>query len=311
MGRRLVSTKDMSREDWLELRKHSIGGSDAGAIMGMNDWRSPLEVYADKLGLIPEKETNESMRLGNDLEDYVARRFVEATGKKVRKANFMYMHDKYDFITANVDREVVGENAGLECKTMSQLSKYDVENGEIPAQYYCQCQHYMEVMGYDHMYIGFLVYSKGFFWHKVDRNQDFIDQMIALELEFWHEFVEKQVPPDPDGSESSMDTLMAMYPKDNGTEVWLDNDHEVMRYQELTRTIKRLKNQKDEMKAAICSELGNSSTGSSDRFIVTWKTQCKTGVDNKLLQAKYPDIYDECKTVTESRVMRVKERKEK
>ncbi len=311
MGRRLVSTKDMSREDWLELRKHSIGGSDAGAIMGMNDWRSPLEVYADKLGLIPEKETNESMRLGNDLEEYVAQRFMEATGKKVRRANFMYMHDKYDFITTNVDREVVGENAGLECKTMSPFSKYDVENGEIPAQYYCQCQHYMEVMGYDHMYIAFLVYGKGFYWHKVDRNQDFIDQMIALELEFWHEFVEKQVPPDPDGSESSMDTLMAMYPKDNGTEVWLDNDHEVMRYQELTRTIKRLKNQKDEMKAAICSELGNSSTGSSDRFIVTWKTQCKTGVDNKLLQAKYPDIYDECKTVTESRVMRVKERKEK
>ena len=308
MGRRLVSTKNMSREDWLELRRHSIGGSDAGAIMGMNDWRSPLEVYAEKLGLIPEKETNESMRLGNDLEEYVAQRFTEATGKKVRRTNFMYMHDKYDFITANVDREVVGENAGLECKTMSPFSKYDVENGEIPAQYYCQCQHYMEVMGYDHMYIAFLVYGKGFYWHKVERNQDFILQMIALELEFWHEFIEKQVPPDPDDSESSMNTLAKMYPKDNGIEVWMGNDFEILRYQELSQTIKKLEKDRDAVKALICAELGENAYGTTDRFSVSWKTQTRTTVDTKYLKENFPEAYEESLKVSESRVLRVKEK---
>lgn len=133
MARKLVNTKEISHDEWLTLRKKSIGGSDAGAIMGMNPWSSPITLYAEKAGLSKDRETTEAMRLGTDLEDYVARRWMEETGKKVRADNFMYMHDEHDFLTANVDRDVVGENAGLECKTMTSFAKYDLEDGEIPA----------------------------------------------------------------------------------------------------------------------------------------------------------------------------------
>ena len=71
MARKLINTKEISHEQWLILRKKSIGGSDAGALMDMNPYQSPVSLYADKKGLSKDKETNEAMRLGNDLEDYV------------------------------------------------------------------------------------------------------------------------------------------------------------------------------------------------------------------------------------------------
>ena len=311
MTRKMVSTKNMSREDWLALRKQSIGGSDSGAVYGMNDWKSPLEVYAEKKGMIQDKETNEAMRLGSDLEEYVAQRFAEATGKKVRRTNFMYQHDDYDFITANIDREVVGENAGLECKTMSPFSKYNVAEGEIPAQYYCQCQHYMAVMGYEYMYIAILVYGRGFYWHKIDRNNDFIADLIHDEIDFWQNNVMAGVPPEADGSESALNTLYEMYPYDNGAETYIDREEDIRRYREVSQLIKKLEGDRDELKASICSQLKECSAGSSENFMVTWKSQKKTSVDSKLLQAEYPEVYDKVKKTTEFRVMRVKELKKK
>ena len=83
----LAKTLDMPREQWLELRRQGIGGSDAAAIVGLDRYRSPFDVYADKLGLKKEQPDNEAMRQGRDLEEYVASRFCEQTGKKVRRRN--------------------------------------------------------------------------------------------------------------------------------------------------------------------------------------------------------------------------------
>ena len=207
MARKLANTKAMPYEEWLELRRHSIGGSEAGALLGLNPYASSLTLYLDKKGLSKPKETNEAMRIGTDLEEYVAKRFVEQTGKKVRKDNFMYMHDEYDFITANVDREIVGENAGLECKTMSAFNDYDLEGGEVPAYYFSQCQHYMAVKGYERMYLAILVFQKGIFINTIERNEEFIKGMIKEEVRFWTENIEKNQMPAPDGSEASTDAL--------------------------------------------------------------------------------------------------------
>lgn len=313
MGRRLVSTKDMSREDWLELRRKSLGGSDAAAVLGESPWKSPLTLYAEKKGLIDDKVTSEAMRQGTDLEAYVANRFMEATGKKVRRSNFMYMHDYHDFITANIDRDVVDENAGLECKVMNVYSDAKLrQEGHhlIPEQYYYQCQHYMMVMGYDHMYLAVLVPPFDFWWEKIDRNDDAIESLLHREIEFWINHIEQSQPPEADGSESSLSTLAWLHPQDNGEEVWIDTDMEIQRYQELTQTIKRMEKQKDELRARICSDIGDASFGRSDKYVVSWKAQEKTGIDSKYLRENYPEVYEECKTHTSFRVMRIKEIKE-
>ena len=88
--KRLVSTLNLPKEDWLRYRKCGITGTDAGAILGLNPYRSAFQVYHDKISDTIENIDNEAMRQGRDLEDYVAQRFTEATGLKVRRANTIY-----------------------------------------------------------------------------------------------------------------------------------------------------------------------------------------------------------------------------
>lgn len=121
-----ISTLGMKREEWLKLRKKGIGGSDAGAVCGLNPYTSPVAVYRDKTTDSVDMSDNEAMRQGRDLEEYVAQRFTEETGMKVRRSNKMYWSETYPFMYADVDRLIVGEDAGLECKT---VSAYNAEIG--------------------------------------------------------------------------------------------------------------------------------------------------------------------------------------
>ena len=196
-----IDTKNMTYEQWLEARSKYIGGSDAGAIAGLNPWKSLLSVYLEKTG---QKELNskdnERMRIGRDLEDYVAKRFEEATGKKVRRNNYMMI--KEDFMSANVDREVVGENAVLECKTTNSYAKNDWADDRIPVHYELQCHHYMMVGGYDKAYIAVLIGNEKFIYKEIPRDEDVINMLYDLEKNFWNENVLKKQLPEADGSDS-------------------------------------------------------------------------------------------------------------
>lgn len=306
MAKKIVNTKEISHEEWLNLRKKSIGGSDAGALMDMNPYQSPISLYADKMELSKPKESNEAMRLGTDLEDYVARRWTEKTGKRVRNDNFMYQDDEFEFITANIDRDVVGENAGLECKTMSSFAKYDLEGGEVPAMYYAQCQHYMMVKGYDKMYLAILVLQRGLYHFEIERDEDFISQLRDAEVSFWREHIEKKQMPAPDGSDSSMETLRELFPDGRG-DCYLPNaDGDIEKYRELSELIKKLKGQQDEIQQRLCERLGNRAAGTDTKYCCSWRNQKRASVDSKKLKAEYPDVYEAVKKESEFRVFRTK-----
>ena len=136
--KRLVSTLNLSKEDWLRYRKCGITGTDAGAILGLNPYRSAFQVYHDKISDTIENMDNEAMRQGRDLEDYVAQRFSEETGFKVRRANAIYQSEEHSLLLADFDRLIVGQKAGLECKTVSPFSADKWADGKIPAHYMAQ-----------------------------------------------------------------------------------------------------------------------------------------------------------------------------
>ena len=110
--KRLISTLNLSKEDWLRYRKCGITGTDAGAILGLNPYRSAFQVYHDKISDTFENIDNEAMRQGRDLEDYVAQRFTEATGLKVRRANAIYQSEEHPLLLADFDRLIVGQKTG-------------------------------------------------------------------------------------------------------------------------------------------------------------------------------------------------------
>lgn len=315
MAKKIVNTKKISREEWLELRKKSIGGSDASKVIGMNPWASAFTLYADKMGMSKDKETSEAMRLGNDLEQYVAERYCEHTGNKVRVDNFMHADDEYEFLTANVDRVIVGQNAGLECKTMSGFNNYDLAAGEIPAQYYCQCQHYMMVMGYDRMDLAVLVFQQGIFVNEVARNDAFIEELRAAEIEFWNKYIIPGEPPAIDGSDATKETIKEVYSDEyEDLDVALDAIDTLATIIAIKKDgIDRLTAEKTEAENKLKKLLSEneSSTGHGDRYKSSWKYQNKTSVDSKKLKAEFPDVYDRVTNKSSYKVLRVNEIKKK
>lgn len=198
--KKLVSTLNQDKKEWLKYRKGGIGGSDAGAICGLNPYRTAIQVYNDKRTDEIEEFDNEAMREGRDLEEYVARRFMETTGKKVRRANAMFYDEENPFMLADVDRMIVGENAGLECKTASPFSADKWEDDKIPLSYQIQCYHYMSVMNADRWYVAVLIYGTEFKVYCLERDEEMIQNLIQIEKDFWNNHVQEGVIPAPDGS---------------------------------------------------------------------------------------------------------------
>lgn len=222
--KKLVSTTNLTHEEWLRYRKTGIGGSDAGAICGLNPYVSPMSVYFDKTSEEIQDFDNEAMRQGRDLEEYVARRFTEETGFKVRRANAIYQNTDYPFMLANVDRLLVGERIGLECKTTSAYNADKWADGLIPPHYEIQCHHYMAVTGAAAWYLAVVILGRGFKIVKIDRDEEIIQNLITVEEDFWNEHVTKRMMPEPDGSGISDEIITRYFPAARKQEILLPSD---------------------------------------------------------------------------------------
>ena len=289
-GIQRVSTKGMSREEWLIRRRKTIGGSDAAGIVGLSRWTSPFSVWADKTGRAAEKEDTEAMRQGRDLEDYVARRWMEETGKRVYRLPAMLYHPKYSFAHADVDRMVMGENAGLECKTTFSLDLKQFNGVEFPVQYYAQCVHYLAVTGADRWYLAVLAYGRGFFTFTLERDQAEIDALMAAEADFW-KLVEQDTPPDADGSEATSAALREVYPISEQTTADLFGRDTVLReYMRLKEDKKVLDTRIGEIENTIKADMGEAESGLCGSFHISWKSQNRQTFQAKEFAKDHPSI---------------------
>lgn len=285
-----IPTIDMSHEEWLQHRQKSIGGSDASSIIGLNPFSSPYTVWADKLGKIPPKEDNEAMRQGRDLEFYVAERFCEAMGKKVRRENYILINPDYPFAHANVDRMVVGEDAGLECKTTSALNLKNFKNGAFPDTYYVQCVHYMMVTGCNKWYLAVLVLNREFMVFEIERDEEEIAALAQSEAEFWR-LVEAKTSPVADGSTSTTSTISILYPESNDESVNLfAYESDLREYMALTAQIKELEKLRDEAANKVKAFLGEAGRGESDHYKVSFTSTSRSSFDSKRFAADHKDI---------------------
>jgi len=289
-GLKKISTVGMSHDDWLMHRSKSIGGSDAAAIVGMSQYSSPYSVWAEKTGKLPPKEDNEAMRQGRDLEEYVAKRFTEATGKKLRRENNIIVNPKYPFAHANVDRLVVGEDAGFEAKTTSVLNLSKFKNGEYPENYYVQCVHYLAVTGAKRWYLGVLILGVGFEWFVIERDEDEIAALMQSEEVFW-EYVRKNTAPPIDGTKGSTEALKAVFPISTDDRVDLfAYDADLDRLETVKKQIKDLTKVKDGIENKVKVYMGSAGRGESERFKVSWTSSIRNTFDAESFAKDHPDI---------------------
>lgn len=302
---RKIPTDGMSRDEWLAERRKSLGGSDMGAVLGLNKYRSQYAVWAEKTGLIGETPDNEAMRQGRDLEDYVAQRFCEKSGKPVQRLNYILRNDDAPYLHASIDRRILKESAGLECKTASALSMKNYAGGEFPESYYAQCVTYLAVTGWKRWYLAALVLNKAFFVYQVTTVPDdecpawcessvYVspDEIAALKCcaaDFWTDHVETGEPPAPDGAEGTTEMLETIYAGGGGCVELFGRETALAQYFELTGEKNELETRIETIKQTIMQDMGDAESAECGRYSVSWAAQSRSTFDAKAFAKDHPD----------------------
>lgn len=298
-AKKFADLRGMSHEDWIRCRSQGIGGSDVGAILGLNKWKSPLNVYLDKVEEPVEVEENEKMYWGNVLEDVVAKEFQKRTGYKVQKSNFMWQHPEHEFMLANVDRffHIPGEGWGvLECKTTSEYRKGDFDGETIDESYLLQITHYLAVTGLKVAFLAVLIGGNDFRYFRVDRDEELVQLVINEEKKFWFDHVQAGIPPELDGSDASTALLNILYPP-----VSVKEEQEVLHLDEKAAellaqydTAKELeaqyKEQKEEAANKLKNLIGDYQKAVWDERKITWKKIESFRFNRKAFEKDNPEV---------------------
>ena len=200
------------REEWLANR-HRIGGSDASAILGMNPYRTNLELWQIKTGqLIPEDISEQPyVKYGTQAEEHLRELFkLDFPEYQVfYEENNMWTNDKYPYAHASLDGWLLdqeGRKGVWECKTTNILQSMQKEKWKdrIPDNYYIQCLWYMAVTEFDFCVLKSQLKSEfnGEVYlqtkhYRIEREdvQADIDYLMKKGSEFWEYVKSGKVPP--------------------------------------------------------------------------------------------------------------------
>jgi len=271
---------------WLEERKSGIGGSDAPVIAGLSPYKTPLQLYCEKLGIGEQPNVaSEAAEWGILLEDPVAQKYQRETGRTLFYPGpfTIQRNPAYPFALCTLDRKIVGTPEGdgsrtppavLQIKTTSALHEEDWAEGP-PPHVYCQVQHEMAVTGYAWASVAVLIGGQKFRWCDVERDNAYIEDLVAKEETFWQRIIALDPPPAEAGDR---DTIARMYPQDSGAIVelsgeFLSLDEELLVAKaQLSECRTRVDLLENRIKAAI----GEASTGILPNGVkFTYKSQTR------------------------------------
>lgn len=309
MYKKIFDSKNATREAWLKVRKLGLGGSDMAAVLGLSPWRSPIDVWLDKTSDTVEEKESEPMYWGNVLEEVVAQEFAKRSGYKVRNNNFTLQSEEYPYLLANIDREIVGIDAGLECKTANAFKANEWDGDNVPDAYYIQCQHYMAVTGKSSWWIAALIGGNTFVYKEIKRNEEVIKAIIDTGAAFW-ELVESKTMPAPDDTKQCENALKKLYQKSNGQSVELPANYGnmIIDYLEIKNQLSELETKKRGIENVMKDFLKDNEKATYGEHFVSWKsTKPRETFDAKAFKNDYPELHKKYVKVGEpSRRMDIK-----
>lgn len=297
---RLVETKDLSREDWLSVRKNGIGGSDAAAAVGLHPYMSALELWLDKTGRaegMPRPDPDDTTSptyWGTLLEPIVAASYTKQTGNRVRRVNAVLRHPAIPWMLANVDREVVGNRDVqlLECKTAGEFGARLWRDG-VPEYVQLQVQHQLAVTGRQAADVAVLLCGQKLEVHRVMRDDSLIARMIELEAAFWR-YVETDTPPPADGSDSADRALRCLYPGAGGTVDFTGNRSLSSTFADLVAVradIESRQTVESKLKQTIQQAMGEADRAEFETGSVSFRrSRDGAGIDLQRLLTDHPEL---------------------
>lgn len=304
-------------EEWLAWRRRGIGGSDAPVIMGLSPYRGLLALYVDKkdLGLDP-REPTEAAYWGQQLEEMVAREFERRSGLRVAEppGDKLVQHPEIPWLIGTPDRivydPVTGVRLGLlECKTTSARRDEVWEDGPAEAAV-CQLQHYLAVTGDLRGWIACLIGGQRYVHFEIDRDDEYIAELLAKEAEFWRH-VENNIPPEPDGRDSTTSIINTRFADAvANSAVELDGPALDAYHQLQALTSEPTAAEVDRLKNIIRVHLGRNEIGLVDgRPVVSWRPQTRKLFDVKTFTREHPDLARAYGRESTSRVFRTHDRR--
>lgn len=317
----MVVSKDRSfgtytEEEWLAWRRRGVGGSDAPVIMGLSPYKGWLALYVDKTdrGLDP-REPNESAYWGQQLEEIVAREFEKRSGLRVAEPTTpLVQHQTLTWMIGTPDRYVYDPVTGaflgiLECKTTAARRDEEWEQG--PASYaVCQLQHYLAVVNAPRGWIAVLIGGQRYAHFAVERDDAYIERLVAEEARFW-EHVTTDTPPPPDGRESTSSIINTKFQTsilDSSVELEGEARDAALRLIELAKEVPVV--EIDRLKNVVKLALREHEVGLVDGVpLISWRPSSRTTFDVKRFKAERPDLVDAYTRVSEHRSFRTHNRR--
>ena len=322
----IVPAWDMAEEEWLQARMGGIGGSEIGAIAGLSKYESPYSIYHRKVNNVSTFSGNEATELGHLLEGPVAERYAHVKDAAVVEWPVILRSLEHPYISANVDRFVVEPSLGfpsgvvtrwesteeppgiiglLECKTGAIASPgrpQDWDDGKIPTGYWCQGVWYGGALRVPWIDYAALIGGRGVLFRRLEIDPQDFENLRKIGEQFWTENVLARIEPPLDASESTADTLAALYPAHTPGKV-LDATAEFREAWEEFQTLKAAAEAADSLRktarARVVALIGDAEAVlDGDAPICTYKkSKDSIGLDKDRLKSERPDIYQEYEVV--------------
>lgn len=274
-----------ARALWLESRRRGIGGSDAAAILGLDPWRSGLDVWISKVKPAPERTGDEKFgfRLGKLLEPAIAELYSAETDREIFIPEPLIVdHLQYPELIGSPDRLCPKDDRVIELKSEHQFAdKFgDPGTDQVPDHYLIQCAHYMSIANLGRCDVAVLHGGARFAIYQLRRDLELEASMVEQLRGWWSDFVVKEVEPPLDASESWGNYLAMKYPFNRGPLIEIrpadfpDLMRQVNNVLNYADAIKDFKSKLEAAKTAV-----KASLGANDGFFgpwgkITWRT-CK------------------------------------
>lgn len=301
---RFKGTPEEVNSQWLEARKNGIGGSDAAAVVGQNDYATPYTVWLEKTGRIdpPDLSDKESVYWGAVLEDVVAKEFAKRHPEyKVKRINALLQSKDHPFMQASLDRIITDENGNkgvLEIKTAGERRKADWGD-EVPDYYLPQVTHYLAVTGFSFFAVAVLIGGQSYKEYICQRDEEDVDCLIQEEQKFWGYVTMDDMPP-VRGGQAEANALLEMSPQEDNEYVEvLDQDFpQVQELHSVNEQIKVLEDHRSELANAIKQKIGNHKGIKTPTWLITWPRSESSRFDSKRFRAENPEAYDKYLTTS-------------
>lgn len=205
---------EAARAAWLEARRSGIGGSDIAAVAGLSPWKTPYDVWLEKVGLAPPQDETEPQRWGHILEPIIAKEYAARLGVRLRRPVPALRRDRQrPWMIGTADFLHVGARVGMDAKApgFRQVRRWGEGAEDLPDEDFCQAQWYLALYGYERWDVAPLL-GRELRVYPVVPKPDLQAALIEAGERFWLSYVVPRTPPPADASASARRMLEAVYP---------------------------------------------------------------------------------------------------